>query len=201
MLDNAAVRWEQLFDDLEAQLEAGSRRDLDAEVADRTRRERAGVRLQQRLTACIGSLIDIRTLGDAGVRGILVDLGADWVLVRERSGATDQAERTTLVPLTAVLSVLVDPGPGKPQQRSSGLVPTGPAKRFGLGYALRALSRDRSRVRLTDVSGLTHTGTIDAVGADALDFAEHPGDLPPRPENVTARRIVPFSAVALVGTA
>ena len=54
---------------------------------------------------------------------------------------------------------------------------------------------------LVDVSGATVTGTIDAVGADALELSEHPSDLPRRPENVTARRVVPFTAVAALRTA
>ena len=39
------VRWDQLFADLEAQLEAEEARDLRLEVADRIRRERAQVGL------------------------------------------------------------------------------------------------------------------------------------------------------------
>jgi hypothetical protein len=75
------------------------------------------------------------------------------------------------------------------------------ARRFGFGYALRGVSRDRAVVALVDVSGATVTGTIDAVGADALELSEHPSDLPRRPENVTARRVVPFTAVAALRTA
>ncbi len=47
------MRWERLFDDLEAQLVADERRDLDAEVADRTRRERALLGLHERLAAVV----------------------------------------------------------------------------------------------------------------------------------------------------
>ena len=45
------MRWERLFGDLEGQWEAEARRDLDQEVADRTRRERATVGLFERLAA------------------------------------------------------------------------------------------------------------------------------------------------------
>jgi hypothetical protein len=75
------------------------------------------------------------------------------------------------------------------------------ARRFGLGYALRGLSRDRAVLALADVTGLVVTGTVDAVGADCLDFAEHPPDEPRRPGNVTGRRVVPFAAVAFLGPA
>jgi diacylglycerol kinase family enzyme len=46
-----AVRWDELFGDLEAQWQAQLRRELDAEVADRTRRERAAIALADRLAA------------------------------------------------------------------------------------------------------------------------------------------------------
>ncbi len=192
------MRCEELFDDLEAQLEAGSRRDLDAEVADRTRRERATVRLHQRLAGAVGTVLDIRTLGDAVVHGDLVDVGVDWLLVHESAGDAGGVQIPTLVPLAAVLTVGVG-GPGQgPRSRIEGPPGSGVVRRFGFGYALRALSRDRATVAVTDITGLTYTGTIDAVGADALDLAEHPSDLPPRRENVSARRIVLYAAIAVI---
>ena len=41
-------------------------------------------------------------------------------------------------------------------------------------------------------------GTIDAVGADHLDLAEHPEGVPRRRGNVTAMTTVPFQALVLV---
>src|SRR6478736_106449 len=41
-------------------------------------------------------------------------------------------------------------------------------------------------------------GTIDAVGADHLDLAEHPDGLPRRRENVRAVATVPFAALIAV---
>ena len=45
------MRWDRLFDDLEAQLALDEARELEAEVADRTRRERALLDVHTRLLA------------------------------------------------------------------------------------------------------------------------------------------------------
>ena len=167
------MRWDQLFADLEAQLEAEEARDLMLEVADRTRRERALVGLPERLLAHRCAQVTVSLQGGLVVGGDVQDVGLDWLLVQERIG------RTALVPLAAVLAVS-----GLTAAVSSG-VDARMARRFGFGYALRGVSRDRAVVALVDVSAVV-TGTIDAVGADALELSEHPSDLPRRPENVTA---------------
>ena len=45
------MRWDRLFDDLQAQMDAEGQRELDLEVSDRTRRERAQVGLHERFIA------------------------------------------------------------------------------------------------------------------------------------------------------
>lgn len=45
------MRWERLFDDLEAAIQARDQGEVRAEVADRTRRERATVTILGRLAA------------------------------------------------------------------------------------------------------------------------------------------------------
>jgi hypothetical protein len=182
------VRWQQLFADLEARLEAEDARERGLEVADRTRRERALVGMPERLLAHRGRALQLRLLGGQVLDAEVADVGLDWVLLHERVG------RTALVPMGALLAVS-----GLAGAATSGSAAT-MARRFGFGYALRGLSRDRAVVALADVSGATVTGTVDAVGADALELAEHPGDLPRREENVTARRVVPFSAIASLRT-
>ncbi len=122
--------------------------------------------------------------GGGRVEGEVADLGDGWVLL-----ATTPRRREALVPLGGVTSV-TGLGAGAVEERSS--------RRFGLGYALRALSRDRAVVRVTDVDGSVVVGTIDAVGADALDLAEHPAEVPRRAANVIAVRTIPLAAVALV---
>ena len=180
------MRWDRLFDDLQAQLDADGQRELDLEVSDRTRRERAQVGLHERLIAHAGLAIELRLTAGVLVSGTVADAGSDWLLIHDRG------DRGSLVPFGAIvaikgLGVRAAVGPG-----------VATAKRFGLGYALRGLSRDRSVVSVTDIGGSVTTGTVDAVGADALDLSEHPADVARRAENIVARRVIPFTAIVVV---
>lgn len=179
------MRWDRLFDDLEAQLAAQSRLELDAEVAERTRTERSKITLGEQLAGAVGSRVVVRVRGGVTARGVLEDCGDGWLLVVEETC------RQLVVPTPAVLGVS---GLGRPRDDTR-------ARRFGLGSALRGISRDRRAVAVTDVDGGLVHGTIDRVGADAFGIAEHPLDAPRRPHNVTGERVVPFAAVALVASA
>lgn len=176
------MRWQDLFADLEAQLRHAQHQELSAQISDRTRAERAEVAWGDRLAAALGAHLNITTTGGA-VSGGLEDLGRDWCLL---SGAA-----TTLVPFASVVSL-------------SGLRPAAQTgqelgRRFGLAVALRAISRDRAAVEVrTAGASAGVTGTIDVVGADYLQLAEHAADVPRRPDFVTGERLVPFAALAFV---
>lgn len=176
------MRWERLFADLEAQLEGEIRRDLDAEVADRTRRELAQVDLQARLSAQFGSPLTLTIRTGTVLSGDLRDLGADWLLL-------DRGRGEALVPLAAVI------GFSELGTRARG---DRTARRFGFGYAARLLARDRVAVQVTDLSGARRTGTIDRVGSDFLDLTEHASGEVRRSVNVLGRRTLPFRAVVVV---
>jgi hypothetical protein len=178
------MRWENLFADLEAAFELGELRERDAEVADRTRRERALVTLQARLLANAEDRPVSIGLGRGVLSGTIVDVGPDWLLVAEAP------QRSVLVTIQA-LRHIAGLAPGAQE-------PTLVAKRFTLGAALRAVSRDRATVEITDVDGRSVTGTIDVVGADHLEVAEHAADEPRRARNVVRTRVVPFTALATV---
>lgn len=184
-LPSAAMRWERLFADLEAQWERESRRDLDAEVAERTRRERATVELFTRLAGHRGQPILAELVTGEKLEGQLDDIGTDWLLLRVPGGGELLVTSGSLIGLVG-LGTRVDPGAS--------------ARRFGLGYALRVLARDRAPVVLTDRSGRRRTGTIDVVGADALDLAEHPPGEPRRAGNVRGQRTVPFAAIVSIAS-
>ena len=193
------MRWESLFDDLEAQLRSDETRELAAEVADRTRRERAQVGLHERFAAAVDRVVvEIRVAGVGLVRGLVTGSGPDWVLLERRSepalsvvtvSGGGRVERPVLVAIGAIRAVA-----GLGGAELTGAV----AKGFRIGSALRAVSRDRAVVDVVDIDGSVVTGTIDGVGQDYVEVAEHSADLPRRAENVLAVRAIPFAGIAVV---
>ncbi|HOF63727.1 MAG TPA: hypothetical protein PLL54_05425 [Dermatophilaceae bacterium] len=179
------MRWDRLFADLEAQLASDAQAALAGEIADRTRRERALVGLHDRLLAVTGrSDIAVCIAGLGVVQGSVADVGADWLLLRKAP------DRDHLVPFAAVVWAHGLSGRITP--------PSVVARSFGVGAALRALSRDRVVVTVAAVDGSRHTGTIDAVGADAIDLAVHAADVPRRQQHVIDVRTMPFTAICAV---
>jgi hypothetical protein len=67
----ARVRWQALFDDLEAQAEQLAAAELQAEVTDRTRREYALLRLVDRLRETEGHPLAVSVWGAGVVHGRL----------------------------------------------------------------------------------------------------------------------------------
>ena len=177
------MRWESLFADVEAQLVAAERAELDAEVAERTRAEWSRVRLADRFRSAAGQEVHLLLAGGHRVSGTCTDAAPEWATLRD--GPTQ-----VLVPLHAVvavtgLSAAVAPPPGAV------------LRRLGLPHALRAVMRDRRAVRVL-TGGSLLTGTVDRVAGDHLDLAEHPLDEPRRPRSVRQVWSVPFSALQAV---
>lgn len=131
----------------------------------------------------IGCTITVVT-GAGAVRGTLDDLGRDWLLVQE------DGRHAALVPLAAVTAIVGLTGRSDDDR--------GMGRRFGIGVALRAIARDRATVAIHDLGGGFATGTVDKVGADHLDLAEHPADAVRRADALTGHRVVPFAAIGIV---
>jgi hypothetical protein len=74
------------------------------------------------------------------------------------------------------------------------------ARRLDLRRALRGLARDRATVTCLLEDGGVLAGTVDRVGADFLELAEHPLDQARRRGAVSAVRAVPVRAVVAVRT-
>jgi hypothetical protein len=181
------MRWDELFADLEGQLEAAEGAELAAEVADRTRHETAQLWLIDRLVPAAGHDVRLHLRGAGPVSGRLDRVGAEWLLVSEAAG------RQALVPVAAVLSAAglgaLSRAPGQETRVFA---------RLGLGSALRAIARDRVQVVVGLVDGAAVTGTVDRVGADFVEVAEHGPGEPRRQREVSGMRAVPFAAIAIV---
>ena len=120
---------------------------------------------------------------------MLVDVGSDWLLLEDDRG------RQNLVAAAAVRAV-AGLGRGAAPPEPSGAV----RGLLDLRRALRALARDRAVVQVVLDDGGVLRGTLDRVGADYVELAEHPADLPRRAEAVQGVRAVVIAAVAVVRT-
>lgn len=150
------VRWETLFADMEAQLDAALAADRQVQVAELTRAERATVSLADRARASHGARVRLLVRTGESVEGVLVDSAPEWMLV------APSAVQQVLVPAAAVAAVAGLAAHGAP--------PVGAAeRRLGLGHALRALARDRLTVRVCAL-GAEVVGRIERVGSDHLEL-------------------------------
>jgi len=184
------MRWQQLFADLQAQFDEEEAAVERSESASRARAEMGAVRLAERLRGALGSPV-VLGCGAAGrVAGVLVDVGVDWLLTEDERGRQDLVA-TRVVRTVAGLGRRTAP-PG-----AAGAV----AQRLDLRRALRALARDRSAVQVVLDDGSVLGGTLDRVGADYVELAEHPADVPRRSEAVQAVRAIIIDAIAVVRTA
>jgi hypothetical protein len=183
------VRWEQLFEDLESQLEAAERADFDAEVSDRTRRELALVRLADRLRHSAGRPLDLGVAGVGTLRGTVLRVGPGWLLLDDGSG------HELLVLEPAILTLR-----GLPVASSAAAEVLAVAARIRIGQLLRGIARDRSAVVVVLRDGSRFHATIDRVGADFIDLVEHPDGEIRRPDRQADARTVSVAAISVVQT-
>lgn len=179
------MRWDALFEDLEAQLAAGGRLDLDAEVAERARADTAGVELADRLRGSLGLPIGIHLGSGTRLEGILRHVGSESLLLEE-------PRHQVLIPQSSAL-------------RYSGLsrfavTEQSPVRRrLGLASSLRALARDRAGLTVVVARGSSESvlhGVIDRVGRDFLDLAVTLAGEERRAANVRETATIPFPALA-----
>jgi hypothetical protein len=183
------MRWERLFADLEAQFAEQDAREALVEAASRVRAEYGQLRLADRLRGALGRPVTLRCRGAGEVSGRLVDVGVDWLLL------ADHQEREVLVAARAVSSVA-----GLGTTTAAAVAAGAVARRLDLRRALRGLARDRATVQCVLDDGGVLTGTVDRVGADFLELAEHPPDEPRRRGSVRGVRAVVLEAVSVVRT-
>lgn len=180
------MRWDGLFDDLEAQARQLEAAERAGEIDERTRGEVGRLGTLDRLRAAVGGPVRLRLAGGAAA-GELMRVAPEWLLVDEGGG------REVLVALAHVLGVrgLVrySAVPG-----TLGIVES----RLGLRHALRGIARDRSPVRVQLVDGTIVDATVDRVGADFVEVAGHPAGEPRRPREVREVELLPVGAIVAV---
>ncbi|GAA4060816.1 hypothetical protein [Agromyces indicus] len=193
------MRWDQLFDDLESQLDREQREEERVLALESERLRMARLSLRERimaLAAADGERGGIR-LELAGGCTLLVQpttFGRDWL-----SGhlVVQGGRSQCIVPMDAIAAVAA----GRRQvDESLTRVPesaTRIAERIGLAFVLRDLGRRRLPVDLESLDG-RHHGTIDRVGLDHLDLALHEPGTPRRERDVRGYRLVPFARVVAV---
>jgi hypothetical protein len=181
------VRWDALFDDLEAQAAVLAQAERAAEIDERTRIEIGGLTLRDRAAAAIGSTLRMRTAGAGAVAGELVRVGPDWLLLNTGAG------REALVAAAHVVSVR---GLGRYSTvpDSVGVVES----RLGLRQVLRVIARDRSVVRILLTDGATADATIDRVGSDFVEAATHSASEARRRQEVRDVELLPLAAITVV---
>jgi hypothetical protein len=184
------MRWDQLFDDLEAQASRLHAWDDEQLLADGARSAFADVTFVDRLRRHErGSAVTLGIVGQQAVHGRLGVVGSDWVAVRGAAGES-------LVPLASVAWLELRPGPGPIRSATASI-----ESRLSIRHALRVLARERAYVWVTLVGGQVFAGTADRVGADHLELAEHPVDEPRRAGAVRSVRALRFPAIAVVRSA
>lgn len=182
----ASPAMRRVFDELEAEFEAGLRSEADQETVAALRAGIGETVLWEQLARRAGSLVVARA-GARRFRGVVLASYPEFLVLQDGDGTEH------LVRHGPATSVALPPEPAALQP-----VPPPAARRHRLSLALRELARRREPVRVELLDGERVDGTIEAVGADYLEVAEHhPGEARRRTA-VKARRFVGFAAVVAV---
>jgi hypothetical protein len=179
------MRWDALFEDMEAQMASVDRLELESEVAERSRADAAAVEVADRLRGSLGLLVAVHLGSGTVFEGTLGHVGAESLVLNDQ-------HHQVLIPFAAV-------------SRYHGLgrfalaEPSSVRRKLGLASALRGLARDRADVAVT-LSGATSgaaglSGVIDRVGRDYFDLALTRQGEVRRAANVSQVASVPFSSL------
>jgi hypothetical protein len=179
------MRWDALFEDMEAQLAARQRLELEAEIAERALVDSAGVELADRLRGSLGLGIRVQLSSGWAFEGVLSHAGSEALVL-------DEPRHQVLIPYAAAAHYAG-------LSRVAVSEPSAVRRRLGLGSALRGLARNRARVTVfvghRSADARLH-GIIDTVGRNFLELAvtREGGERPP----ANTRQVIalPFGALA-----
>lgn len=174
-------RFDALLAGIEAEAEAADAAALDADIAEVERAARAESRLLDRLRA--QRQLSLEVVGGGMVSGLVAMVGRDVVVLAADDG--DWA-----VPIWGIAAV-VNLGEGTDTPRTV-------TERLGLASVARSWARQREVVRILRVAAAPLDGTIDAVGADYLNLAEHDPGEPRHPDAVRRQVVIPLGGVSAI---
>jgi len=175
----------RVFEELEAEFEAGLRHEAEQEAVAAIRAEVGATPLWEQVARRIGADAVVRA-GSRTLRGTVVASYPDFFALQGHDGGQH------LIRFPAV-SVALSPGRAALQP-----APDRGQRRYHFVLALRELARRREPVRVELADGDTAEGTIEAVGSDYLELAEHEVGEARREAAVRARRFAAFAAIAFV---
>jgi hypothetical protein len=176
----------RVFDELEAEFEAGLRREAEQESMAAVRAEVGATVLWEQLARRIGTEAAVFA-GARVFRGSVVASYPGSLVLR----AADGSEH--LIRHGSAVSVAL---PAEPSTLLP--APASAARRYQFALALRELARRREPVRVQLLDGATCDGTIKSVGSDYLEVAEHDLGEVRRRAAVWERRFGGFTAVVAV---
>lgn len=179
------MRWNALFEDMEAQLAEAEALAFESEVSERARADMALVGLADRLRGSLGGAIGVHLVSGSTVTGTLSHVGAECLVV-------DEVAHQVLVPFAAVSHYS---GIG----RTAVCEPSAVRTKVGLASALRGLARDRAALTVLVAKGESGEqripGVIDRVGRDFIDLAVTPLGESRRASGILDIATVPFGAL------
>jgi hypothetical protein len=184
--DAASPAMRRVFEELEAEFEAGLRRGADQETAAALRAGIGETVLWEQLARRTGAQA-VAYAGSRRFHGVVVASYPEFLVLHDGDGSEH------LIRYGPATSVALPAEPTTLQP-----APAGAARRYRLSLALRELARRREPVRLELVDGGRVDGTIEAVGSDYLEIAEHDPGEARRRRAVRARRFLSLTAIAAV---
>ncbi|GAA3892560.1 hypothetical protein GCM10022381_37780 [Leifsonia kafniensis] len=196
------MRWDNLFDDLEGQLEHELTLDEVDLRAEQERLRLGRLTLRSRLVG-LGTAAVLR-IGLVSGESLTVrptTFGRDWlaadILIANQSGERGSAGSMCVLPFAAIVSVVLHSAQIPLSLADEAESAARLVDRIGLPFVLRDLCRRRKRVTILTVAGEI-SGTIDRVGRDHFDLAVHAAGSYRRAASVTEFRIVPLAHIVLV---
>jgi hypothetical protein len=206
------MRWNNLFDDLEAQLEAEIDCAEQSVHDDEERQRQAQLTLHERLRNVSQNSPEAIGLTLAAGHDVtltltvtILRLGRDWCAVDVISPPALQGH--ALVQIAAVVALNpteLQVAASLGQTLAGQLTPVSDVTQtprlvdtVGLGFVLRDLARRRRTLEIHSLYGV-FVGTLDRVGADHCDLAEHREYASRRQSSVLRYRVLSLASISLV---